>query len=75
MKATKAGQVLGKALQDFNGISGKIQAFVNITFADPTNFFTNIGNNIHASALSKVSSDCIDLPENLVINGRRSMGH
>ena len=73
MKATKAGQVLGKALQDFNGISGKITAFVNITFADPTNFLANIGNN-NTSALSKVSSDSIDLPENLVINGQEING-
>ena len=74
MKATKAGQVLGKALQDFNGISGKITAFVNISFADPSNFLASLTNSNGDSSLSKVSSDAINLPENLVINGQEVNG-
>ncbi|HSX08956.1 MAG TPA: hypothetical protein VLF93_02275, partial [Candidatus Saccharimonadales bacterium] len=45
MRATQPGQVLGKALEDFNcatspiadSCTGKVMAFVNVTFADPNN--------------------------------------
>ncbi len=43
MKATKPGQVVGKALENYSdsGI-GKIMAFVNISFADPQNALANL---------------------------------
>ncbi len=70
MKATKQGQVLGKALEDFKGTTGKIMTFVNITFADPGNVLSSLGNNNEALlATSHVSAQSIDLPQNLAING------
>jgi len=57
MKATKPGQVVGKALEDFDGVSslneymledgirvktGKILVFVNVTYADPGNFLASL---------------------------------
>jgi DNA-binding transcriptional MerR regulator len=51
MKATKPGQVVGKALEGFtpncnpdpgNYCSGKIMTFINITYADPSNNLANL---------------------------------
>jgi len=43
MKATKPGQVLGKALEDFTTSgTGKVNAFVNVSFADPGNTLSNL---------------------------------
>ncbi len=45
MKATRPGQVVGKALQEFDaqsGTTGKIMAFINITYADPGNVLANL---------------------------------
>jgi trimeric autotransporter adhesin len=45
MKATQPGQVVGKALEGFdglNGTTGKILTFVNVTFADPSNVLANL---------------------------------
>ena len=69
MKATKPGQVVGKALQDFTGTTGKITAFVNISFADPGNFIANLTSGDKTLASNVVSSDSIKLPQNLAING------
>ena len=43
MKATRAGQVIGKALESFDqdGI-GQIMVFVNISYADPNNVLANL---------------------------------
>ncbi len=43
MKATRPGQVVGKALESFSGEGvGKILAFVNVSYADPGNFFASL---------------------------------
>jgi len=75
MKATRQGQVLGKALEDFTGTTGKVMTFVNITFADPGNILSSFGNNNETSPVaSHISAQSIDLPQNLVINGQEING-
>ena len=76
MKATKPGQVLGKALEDYSepGI-GKVIAFVNVTFADPKNSLTGINLDENGNVIvENVSSSSIDLPDNLFINGKEVNG-
>ncbi|MDP3994605.1 MAG: hypothetical protein Q8P91_02145, partial [bacterium] len=47
MKATKAGQIVGKALADYNNpdpnVIGKIMAFVNLSWYDPDVYLTSTG--------------------------------
>jgi len=75
MKATKAGQIIGKALSDFNGDSGRVLAFVNVSFADPQNILERISLDTDNSIIvSKVSSDNVKLPANLNIAGVESNG-
>ena len=79
MKATKPGEVIGKALEDFNCVTsvvceGKINTFINISFADPTDTLANIisgNNNVQTSALS--TSD-IKLPTTMNIGGKEVQG-
>lgn len=42
MKATRPGQVIGKALEDFNEEKGVIPVFINISFADPGQSLANL---------------------------------
>jgi hypothetical protein len=76
MKATKPGQAIGKALQDFDktGI-GKIMVFVNISFADPKKALANIITDDNGNiAISNVSSTSIVLPQNLRIGSKEIGG-
>jgi hypothetical protein len=43
MKATKAGLVIGRALEEFNGQGvGKVLVFVGVSYADPSNILANL---------------------------------
>jgi len=79
MKATRPGQVLGKALEDFNcGITspigscgGKVMAFVNVTFADPEDTLANLAIDDHGNVMmSNVSTTDVKLSSDLQINGQ-----
>jgi hypothetical protein len=75
MKATKPGQAIGKALEDYSGDgTGNILVFVNVSFADPkkqlANIITDDNGNI---AISNISSTSVTLPENLQI-GTKEVG-
>ena len=75
MKATRPGQAIGKALEDFVGESGKVLTFVNVSFADPTNLFDKFTFDSEDNlVVSKVSADNINLPSNLVIAGHETNG-
>ncbi|HVT62862.1 MAG TPA: hypothetical protein VHD33_05170, partial [Legionellaceae bacterium] len=72
MKATQPGQVIGKAMEDFNGNGvGKVMTFVNLSFADPENVIGNLTTN---QELSSVSSTNVKLPDDLVLNGTEVHG-
>jgi hypothetical protein len=76
MKATKPGQVIGKALEDFNlDGTGKILVFVNVSFADPKKALANIVTDDNGNiAVSNISSESIVLPENLQIGTKEVAG-
>jgi hypothetical protein len=87
MKATKPGQVLGKALEDFSctapGITspvsgqcmGTIDVFVNVTFADPNNVLSNIQVGSDGKLLiSTVDTTNVTIPAGLKINGKAITG-
>ena len=76
MKATKAGQVIGKALEDYtdDGI-GKILTFVNITFADPENKLANLQLDENGKiSTSSISTDTIALPSTITIGAKEIEG-
>ncbi|HSW88860.1 MAG TPA: hypothetical protein VLG12_06885, partial [Candidatus Saccharimonadales bacterium] len=78
MKATKAGQMVGKALEDFtcqsstimspvsSGCTGKVLAFVTSTYADPNNLLAHI----IMDDTNMITSNSIAVPANLQINGK-----
>ncbi|MGH9856801.1 MAG: hypothetical protein ACRD4B_03055, partial [Acidobacteriota bacterium] len=79
MKATQSGQMIGRALEDFDGIDpegdtggfGRIEVFVNVSFGDPKNVLQNFTVDDEGQLLiSNISSDSINLPAGLVINGQ-----
>jgi hypothetical protein len=74
MKATKPGQVLGRALDDFAGDgTGKISVFVNVSYADPRSAVASV--DIDGNILTgNVSSASIKLPENIRIAGKEING-
>ncbi|HVZ11945.1 MAG TPA: hypothetical protein VG965_02855 [Patescibacteria group bacterium] len=75
MKSTQPGQVIGKALSDFDGTGiGKVTAFVNVTFADPTNSLSDVSFNKDSNTAQSVSADNITLPADLQINGQTTDG-
>ncbi len=75
MKASKPGQVIGKALADFNQTGvGKIMVFVDITFADPEKALANIITDDNGNiAISSISSNSVILPNDLQI-GTQEVG-
>ncbi|HSW48412.1 MAG TPA: hypothetical protein VLG67_05030, partial [Candidatus Saccharimonadales bacterium] len=75
MKATKPGQVLGKAMADFTtpGV-GKIEVFVNTSFADPNNLLAKISNNETDIITGQLSSNAISLASNLKIDDKEVNG-
>ena len=62
MKATRPGQMIGKALEDYSGeATGKILVFVNPSFADPTDLLSNLtldqnGNLVSSSSLAQANT-------------------
>lgn len=76
MKATRPGQIIGKALEDFNGTGvGKVLTFVNISFADPTDFFAKLNlDNSNNIVVSKVSSNTVTIPSDISIAGHEVNG-
>ena len=75
MKATKPGQAIGKALEDFTGDgTGKILVFVNISFADPKKALANITDDNGNLAISNISSNSVTLPQNLQIGTKEVSG-
>jgi hypothetical protein len=76
MKATKPGQVIGKALEDFDGLGyKKIMTFINVSFADPNSSLTGINTDINGNInIGNVSSDNIILPQGIVIAGKEVNG-
>ncbi|OGH21221.1 MAG: hypothetical protein A2629_02580, partial [Candidatus Levybacteria bacterium RIFCSPHIGHO2_01_FULL_41_15] len=55
MKSTRAGQVVGKALQSFDGAQddiGRIIAFVNVSWSDPSVYITADGTLANTNPLS-----------------------
>ncbi|HVA96097.1 MAG TPA: hypothetical protein VND99_00415 [Candidatus Acidoferrales bacterium] len=87
MKATHPGQVLGKALEDFDcassGItspvtgqcSGTVDAFVNVTFADPQSVLSNIAVGPDGKLLvASVDTTTVTVPAGLAINGKAVTG-
>jgi hypothetical protein len=66
MKATKAGSTLGKALEEFTGTTGKIYAFINISYTDPN----DILNKLTLDANGNIASNSIDLSAPVVIDGQ-----
>jgi hypothetical protein len=75
MKATKPGQTIGKALEDFNGTSGKVIAFVNVSFADPGNLFDKFSFDSESNiVVSRVSAETVKIPSNITIAGVETNG-
>ncbi|KKR92732.1 MAG: hypothetical protein UU44_C0005G0062 [Candidatus Daviesbacteria bacterium GW2011_GWB1_41_15] len=62
MKATRPGQMIGKALEDYSGeTTGKSLVFVNPSFADPTDLLANLtldqnGNLLSSSSLAQANT-------------------
>ncbi|MGE5041732.1 MAG: beta strand repeat-containing protein [Candidatus Levyibacteriota bacterium] len=76
MKAVKPGQIVGSALEDFtSGTTGKVMAFVNVSYADPSNALSNLAlDDTGKLIISDVDSNKVVLPANLAINGREMNG-
>ncbi len=88
MKANRAGQALGKALEDFDcntpdfispqsatSCQGKIMAFVNISYADPDNLLANVAFDDEGKILvSNISASSIALPPNLYLDSQLLTG-
>ncbi len=88
MKATNAGEVLGKALEDFNcvtstetssplatGCTGKIMTSINVSFVDPNNILSQISLDGNGRVIiSTISATSIRLDSNFVINGNAING-
>src|SRR5260221_4660139 len=86
MKENKAAKVLGKALEDFScqadtlspvasGCMGKIQVYVNVSYADPKNILANLTTDDTGNILvTNVSSKSIALSSTLQINGKEVNG-
>ncbi|MEO6508772.1 MAG: hypothetical protein ABIO02_02365, partial [Patescibacteria group bacterium] len=78
MKATKAGQMIGKALEAWTPESGKdsVLVFVTVTYSDPNNVLESISLDDDGKLMvSNVSSSSIALPEGLVIDGNELTGN
>ena len=75
MKATRPGQMVGKALESYSadGI-GKITVFVNVSFADPKNVLANLDIDTDGSLIvpglktNKLTLDQLDV-QTLTVNG------
>ena len=75
MKATHSGYMIGKALEDQLKNKETVMVFVNIGFADPGNTLSGINLDENGNIeIDRLSSDSINLPENLIIGGVESNG-
>ncbi len=71
MKATRPGQVVGKALQDYSGTGiGKILVLVNVTFADPSDILANLTLDTDGSLIvPKLKAGTLEIDGPATVNG------
>ncbi|MDO8269733.1 MAG: hypothetical protein Q7T54_03620, partial [Candidatus Levybacteria bacterium] len=77
MKALKAGQMVGKALESWTPASGKdtVLVFVTVTYADPKNTLSELTLDENGNVVvSYVSASSVKLPADLTINGAETDG-
>jgi hypothetical protein len=73
MKATTAGQVLGRALEDFNSGTGTIMAVINVSYADPLSNQQLSDANGNTSTTT-VSTTAVTLPSSIQIGSTEVSG-
>jgi hypothetical protein len=79
MKATKPGQIIGKALEDsvctVTGCTEKVMTFINVSYADPAHVLSNIKTDENGNVLvSNISTSQIALPASIQIGSEEVNG-
>jgi hypothetical protein len=76
MKATRPGPIVGKAIDDYSGNgTGRINLFVNVSYADPSNVLANLTFDTDGSLIvPSLKAGKITISKDLAISGTENNG-